>query len=162
MDDELILNIIKSNLYINYLSPPTEDNIKNSEFTFALLNIQAKIYFKKCAYNEPLEITTLMSIIYPKNSNSIYYEKMLSIIVEKKKMRELLDELIEFRASNSNPQYGMIHSAGHHIDSLISILLFESGYYKKAYEYFEFLSDVGFDNPFSHNYKNLIDTLTKL
>lgn len=147
---------IKSAILLNEVNGFLPDNIIDDEFTFALLDILANNLFRQGKFDDANLMAEVMNVLYPDNSNSYYYKCLIKIISLRDEVKKLLNDTIIYRDENINPQYGMIHSEGYHIDLLISILLFENGYIKQAVKYFTFLDEIDFKSNILNEYKEKI------
>lgn len=83
--------------------------------------------------------------ISPTLSDILYFSTILNLIKIKSQTAELLNSLIQYRASRTTIDYGSMHSNYFHIDSLLALLFFEIGDYEKAFTLFKKLekSNVG-------------------
>ncbi|AYD45678.1 glycosyltransferase family 2 protein [Yersinia rochesterensis] len=147
---------IKSAISLNKENDFSADNVIDDEFTFALLDILANNLFRQGKFDDANLMAEIMNDFYPENSNSYYYKCLIKIIRLREEVKKLLNDTIIYREENINPQYGMIHSEGYHIDLLISILLFENGYIKQAVKYFTFLDGIDFKSNILNEYKEKI------
>lgn len=149
-------NLIYNSILIDSNSQISIKNLKYHEFTFALLDILARIkLITKDFYLLEIIINILNDLI-PQNSNSFYYSIISKFIKIKESTQLLLNETINYRNNNINIQPGMLHSNGYHIDFLIALLLFETGKYKSSFKYFDFLEDKFTDIGIIQNYKQIL------
>lgn len=153
---------IKSSLILNEQYDFSKSNIREDEFTFALLDLLAKNNLRQSKFDDVDIITDIMNCFLPENSNSYYYKCLINIVELKSKYKELLDKTILYRERNIDPQYGMIHSEGYHIDALISILLFDNNYISQAAKYFDFLNSINFNSDILNEYKSKIKQIKSL
>lgn len=153
---------IKSSLILNEQYDFSKSNIREDEFTFALLDLLAKNNLRQSKFDDVDIITDIMNCFLPENSNSYYYKCLINIVELKSKYKELLDKTILYRERNIDPQYGMIHSEGYHIDALISILLFDNNYISQAAKYFDFLNSINFNSDTLNEYKSKIKQIKSL
>ncbi len=134
-----------------------EENLLFSEWTFAFMNIWAQIALRDLEEDTLIKITKCLEILNPGNSNAVYYKSLMEFLSIKQKTGALLIELMNYRKEHFEPQYGMLHSEGCHIDFLIGTLLFENGKYNKAFPYFKFIKDQFMPQECRNQYKNLVE-----
>lgn len=132
------------------------ENLLLSEWAFAFMNIWAQIALRDLEEDTLMKIIKCLEALEPGNSNAVYYKSFIELLSVKQKEWELLVELINYRKDHFEPQYGMIHSEGGHIDFLIGTLLFETGKYDKAFSYFKFIKDQFMPKECREHYKDLV------
>ena len=152
-----IENIIYNSVLIDINYKIDKINLKYHEFTFAFLDILAKIKLITKEFSQLDNILIILNEMIPNNSNSFYYSIMSNFIQIKDKTQDLLNKTIKYREDNYYIQPGMIHSNGYHIDFLIGMLLFETAKYKSSFKYFDFLEDKYTDLGIIKNYKPIIN-----
>ena len=86
-------------------------------------------------------ITNIMEMLIPNNSNSFYFKTMARYILSKNELKKLLVSSMQYRKNNFNAQIGMINDEGYHIDYLIGIILFDLYEFDSAEKYFAFLEN---------------------
>ncbi|SHO47379.1 glycosyltransferase family 2 protein [Anaerocolumna xylanovorans] len=133
-----------------------EENLLLSEWTFAFMNIWAQIALRDLEEDTLMKVTKCLEVLDPGNSNAVYYKSFMELLSIKQKTWELLVELMNYRKDHFEPQYGMLHSEGCHIDFLIGTLLFENGKYNKAFSYFKFIKDQFMPQECRNHYKDLV------
>lgn len=132
------------------------ENLLLSEWTFAFMNIWAQIALRDLEEDTLMKIAKCLEFLDPGNSNAVYYKSFMEFLSIKQKTWRLLIELMNYRKDHFDPQYGMLHSEGCHIDFLIGTLLFENGNYNKAFSYFKLIKDQFMPQECREHYKNLV------
>lgn len=103
-------------------------------------------YYISCnSLNLAEKYLNILKNISPTLSDILYFSTILNLNKIKSETAELLNSLIQYRASRTTIDYGSMHSNYFHIDSLLALLFFEIGEYEKAFTLFKKLekSNVG-------------------
>ncbi|NVO75317.1 glycosyltransferase [Photobacterium damselae] len=145
LDPHLIINNISMILKKDKEIDLSQDNIINSEFSYAMLDLIAKasLYILP-KENEFSNILNLMDIIAPNNTNSLYYKSIYQLLIWKNMAHVILQDLLSFKNDGSN-HYGMINSKGYHINAALAFYMFECGFYSNSKEIFDYLLEENFD-----------------
>lgn len=143
-----IEKILLNNILIDLNKGIEMDNVSIHNYTFQMLDLLCKIKIAQKNYDDVQNITAIMNVLKPSNSDVVYYSHFAEIMKIKQKNAELLSSIINYRKNHFEMQENVISSSGYHIDFLIAILLFENMEYKKAYAYFNFLKDKLYDKSF--------------
>ena len=157
-----IEDILLNNLLISVNKPVEPRNISIHNYTFLMLDLLCKIKILQKKYDDVLNITPIMDILKPDNSDVVYYNHFSETMKIKQKSSELLASILEYRKNHFEMQENVISSSGYHIDFIIAILFFENMEYKKSLVYFEFLKDKLYDNSFKILINYYLDLLTNM
>lgn len=142
-------NILTAEEYENNLIrliPLCEQNEEFYFFKTRALSDLIHFYLKSNRIEEAQKYLVLLKSVNPESSDIFYFEITLKIISLKLAYVEMLHYTIEYRQNRNVIDYGSMHSNYCHIDSLIAILFFEIGEYKKSFDLLRKLEYIGFSD----------------
>lgn len=139
------------------------DNIVESPYAYPILSVYiSKLLCRESDIEIIYDLIDILEQLNSKNSDSIFYRSILKINQLRNEEKILLNDLMNYRKNNFEPQYGAIHSEGKNIDLLIGYFLFRLGYVNNAKKYFDYVQDIGDDNIIIMEYKNIINSVLSL
>lgn len=141
LDENQLERILINTILINPKGKININNLKDNEYIFGLLTCLCMIYLRKNKLSQIENITNIMEMLIPNNSNSFYFKTMARYILSKNELKKLLVSSMQYRKNNFNAQIGMINDEGYHIDYLIGIILFDLYEFDSAEKYFAFLEN---------------------
>ena len=125
LDENQLERILINTILIDPKGKININNLKDNEYIFGLLTCLCMIYLRKNKLSQIENITNIMEMLIPNNSNSFYFKTMARYILSKNELKKLLVSSMQYRKNNFNAQIGMINDEGYHIDYLIGIILFD-------------------------------------
>lgn len=137
IEPEELIETLNLNIKVNVNKSLNKHNLQLDDYTFAFLDMLAQLYMASNQKELFLATIKCMDFIMPGNSNSVYYYNMYHISRIQKEYQNMLQDVLKYRSNNFDPEYGTINSNRSHIDFLLGILLFETGNYQNAFEYFD-------------------------
>lgn len=139
------------------------DNIVEDQYVYPILSVYiSKLLCRGSDIETIYDLIDVLEQLNGKNSDSIFYRSILKINQLRNEEKNLLNDLMNYRKNNFEPQYGAIHSEGKNIDLLIGYFLFRLGYVNNEKKYFDYVQDIGDDNIFIMEYKNIINSVLSL
>lgn len=141
LDENQLERILINTILIDPKGKININNLKDNEYIFGLLTCLCMIYLRKNKLSQIENITNIMEMLIPNNSNSFYFKTMARYILSKNELKKLLVSSMQYRKNNFNAQIGMINDEGYHIDYLIGIILFDLYEFDSAEKYFAFLEN---------------------
>ena len=163
LDIEEITERVEQKILINPEKGFLRDNIVDNVYSYPILSV----YISKllCWESDIIKINHLIDVleeINSKNNDAIFYRSIIKINQLKIEEKNILNDLVNYRKNNFESQYGAIHSEGKNIDLLIGYLLFRLGYVNSAKKYFDYVQDIGDDNIFIMEYKNIVNCILEI
>jgi len=137
------------------------NNLRSSEYSFALLSIWAEIVLREERLDKLSKIVACMESLSPQSSNVIYYRTLTKMLLIKLNRRGLLSDLMGYRKAPHSFVHGGYHSEGYHIDFLIGVLLFEDGKFEEALSYFDMLKDKFMPQEYMDYFNELVSACGK-
>lgn len=156
LDKTMMYEKLKNSIVLDSNTPLCKTNLVESIYTFKIIDLMARLkLFDIEASSEFNAIIKLMTEISPSNSNSFFYLCLRPLLKWKKEARSILQEIAIFNKENKANHCGMLHSNGFHIDSLLAIYLYESGFKRKAMDVLHSLNENGYSSFLTREYLDL-------
>ncbi|MFB5660311.1 glycosyltransferase [Alteribacillus sp. HJP-4] len=139
------------------------ENYQSSKnYTIPLTRLLLQYRFKQKNFKEVYRTAEQLEKYHPEDSDALFFSKLARLFELWEEQKRMLQEVVQFRDGQSGNEYGALHPEGLHIDCLIGALLFETGMYERAKEYFDFLDSQNVMKPVQEMYQQAFSRLREL
>lgn len=106
-------------------------SLKSNDYYFSAVRDIVEFYIYSERISEAQSYLSLLKNIHI-NSDVIYFENLIKLMELKRNSLKILQEIMEYRKTRTQLDYGSLHSNYYHIDYLISQLMIDVGNYKSG------------------------------